>query len=1122
MTRELPDAAARHEITGRLDRTLFVEAGAGSGKTRSLVDRVVDTVLSADRAVPLRHVAAVTFTEKAGAELRDRLRVAFESELGAAEPGSGRAARAAVALEDLDAAAIGTLHSFAERILGEHPVQAGLPPLIEVRDEVGSGVAFDDRWTVLRTALLDDPGLAAALLLAMAAGMRLDDLRSMARAFTDNWDLLEPRVLATPAPALPAVEVAGLITEARRLAGLRDHCTGTEDKFLPRLDALAGWAARLETAADDPARIVFLAEAAALKWRYGRQANWASYELDRLRAECAELAAQAAALRAGVLEAALRRVAGRIAAATLEAARARRAEGQLEFHDLLVLARDLLSNPARGAAVRAGLQQRYRRLLLDEFQDTDPIQVELAVRIAAGPDGGAPGWADVPVPEGRLFLVGDPKQSIYRFRRADIATYLTAQQRIGDQIVLQANFRTTKPVLAWINHVFGQLITAEPGSQPEYHPLEAVRAAAPAGPAVTLLGACPHAARPSADDLRAREAADVAAAVRTALSQRWQVAGEHRLPDGRTRPYWRDVQLGDIAVLLPARTSLPHLEDALDAAGIPYRAEASSLVYRTREVRDLLAAARAADDPSDPLALVAALRSPLFGCGDDDLWTWQQAGGRWNILTPPPDTVPAGHPVRDAITYLRRLHDDRTWLAPSEVLGRLAADRRMLEVAAGSLRARDIWRRLRFVIDQARAWSEAEQGGLRAYLTWAGRQGQETTRVAEAVLPETDTDTLRIMTVHAAKGLEFPVVILSGMSSQPGGRRGGVEVLWPPEGGCAFRLRKDVQTGDFHTAKPIDEQMDSRERVRLLYVACTRARDHLIVSLHRKNRQTPPDADGSHTSAELLASACAGAPSQIPPGAAPASTGTSPRPRPATQPPPYQDWHRDITRIRERAARPAAVSASQLEGSQQTAAPRPAATGRLGEPTDPGLAKDARDLELPPWNKGRYGTAIGRAVHGVLQTVDLATGHGLDNAVAAQVLAEGAAQHAGIAAQLARAALGSATIQHAASRPHWRETYVGTVIGDRLLEGFIDLIYRDDGLVIIDYKTDTVPAAALDQRVAFYRPQLAAYATALQAATQEPVTRCILLFLSPGGAVERTVEGIKEAAALVRDAVRSQ
>ncbi len=1124
MTRVLPDAAARTQITGQLDRTLFVDAGAGSGKTRSLVDRVVAVVLHPDSAVPLRHVAAVTFTEKAGAELRDRLRVEFEAALTAADSGSERASRAAEALDDLDAAAIGTLHSFAERILGEHPVEACLPPLIEVLDEVASGVAFDDRWTALRAALLDDPGLEPALLLAMAAGMRLDDLRSMAQAFNDNWDLLEARILAVPAADLPAVDTSELIAQARRLAEIREHCIDGDDKFQPRLDCLAGWAGRLQAAADDAARVAVLAEASELKWAHGHQASWQAYGLDRLKAECGGLVAAASEMRASAVDAALRQLARRIAEATAEAAQARRAEGKLEFHDLLVLARDLLTDGGHGAAVRDALHQQYRRLLLDEFQDTDPIQIELAVRIAAGRAGDAADWADVPVPPGGLFLVGDPKQSIYRFRRADIATYLRAQRRIGDQVILAANFRTTEPVLAWINHVFGQLIRAEDASQPAYMPLHACRPGPPAGPAVVVLGADIHADKPSAAELRSREAADVASAVQSGIAGRWQVSGQRHLDDGQTEQCWRDVRLNDIAVLVPARTTLPYLENALDAAGIPYRAEASSLVYRTREIRDLLMAARAIDDPSDSLVLIAALRSPLFGCGDDDLWTWHQAGGRWNILAPVPESVPAGHPVLDAITYLRRLHNDRTWLAPSAVLGRLADDRRMFEVAVGGPRARDVWRRLRFVVDQARAWAEATNGGLRAYLTWAGRQGEEAARTTEAVLPETDVDTLRIMTIHAAKGLEFPVVILAGMSSQPGGFRSSVEVLWPREGGCAFKLRGDVQTGDYDRAKPIDEQMDQHERLRLLYVACTRARDHLVVSLHRKRRATAPASDDKRTSAELLAGASVDAPNQERLDAIhtdQAGSGSR-RPRHASRPPSYREWHLAMTRIRERAARPAAISASALEGSQQADAPHVAATGRLGEPADSGLAKDARDLELPPWNKGRYGTAVGRAVHGVLQTVDLATGSGLGDAVAAQVLAEGIAEEAPIVTQLARAALDSPTVRHAASRPHWRETYVGTMVGDRVLEGFTDLIYRDDGLVIIDYKTDAVPTAALDQRVAFYRPQMAAYAAALQAATDEPVTRCVLVFLSPRGAVERTVEGIEKASYLVRDAISSK
>jgi ATP-dependent helicase/nuclease subunit A len=988
-----------------------------------------------------------------------------------------------------------------------------------VLDDVVSGVAFDDRWAALRIALLDDSGLGPALLLAMAAGLRLDDLRSMAQAFNDNWDLLESRILTVPVAGLCPVDVSELAAEAHRLARLRDRCVDGDDNFLRRLDGLADWADRLQASADDAARVEVLAEAAELSWVHGRRANWLAYGLDHLRAECAELVLAASQLLDTVVDVALRQLALRIAGATTEAAQARRAEGKLEFHDLLVLARNLLTDAGHGAAVRAALSQQYRRLLLDEFQDTDPIQIELAVRIAAGRAGDAADWADVPVPPGRLFLVGDPKQSIYRFRRADIATYLRAQDRIGEKVVLTANFRTTEPVLAWINHVFDQLIKAEGGSQPAYEPLQACRPGAPAGPAVLVLGADIHADKPSADELRSREAADVVSAVRSAIAGRWQVAAESRPGNGQTGQSWRDVRLNDIAVLVPARTSLPYLENALDAAGIPYRAEASSLVYRTREVRDLLMTARAIDDPSDPLALVTALRSPLFGCGDDDLWTWHQAGGGWNVLAPPPQCVPAGHPVLDAVTYLRRQHDDRTWLAPSAVLGRLVDDRRMFEVAVGGPRARDVWRRLRFVIDQARAWAEVTNGGLRAYLAWAERQGEDAARAAEAILPETDVDTLRIMTVHAAKGREFPVVIVSGMSTQPRGSGRSVEVLWPRAGGFESKLRKNVQTGEYDRAKPIDEQMEQHERLRLLYVACTRARDHLVVSLHRKSHGT----SGNRTSAELLADARVAAPNEARLDTVQSDEKRAgvKRPHPVP-PPPYQEWHQAMTRIRERAAWPAAVSASAFEGSQQAGVPRSAAADRLGEPADAGLAKDARDLELPPWNKGRYGTAVGRVVHSVLQTVNLATGSGLNDAVAAQVLAEGVAEDAVIVTQLVRAALDSPVVRRAASRPHWRETYVGTMVGDRVLEGFIDLIYRDDGLVIIDYKTDAAPAAALDQRVAFYRPQMAAYAAALLAATDEPIARCVLVFLTPHGAIERTVEGIEEASSLVLDAMRSK
>jgi ATP-dependent exoDNAse (exonuclease V) beta subunit len=1162
----LQDAAARTRIAEDTGSTLFVEAGAGSGKTKSLVDRVSTLVLT--DGVPLSAIAAVTFTEKAGAELRDRLRAEFERpwrterrERRAADgdPDAGRDGRsererrAAQALEDLDSAAIGTLHSFAQRILGLHPIEAGLPPLVEVLDEVASSVAFDERWSVMQRELLDDRQLSEPLLMAMGAGLSLDDLRSLARAFGANWDLIEDRVLPGGPPSVDLPSTTDVVRRAEQLAARADECSDEADKFLDKLVLLRDWVEQATAARDDAERHAALIAAATLKWSYGRAGNWR--DLPGLRQSCQEWQAEVAALAARFAEATLRPLAHWIATRVLAAADERAAEGRLEFHDLLVLARRLLSSRAD---VRAALQRRFRVLLLDEFQDTDPIQIELAERIAGGAAADAPDWRDIAVPPGSLFVVGDPKQSIYRFRRASIATYLQAQQHLGETVSLTTNFRTVGAVLDWINAVFGELIQPEPEAQPEFQPLDTFRSAAGSGPQVVLLGADAHQDKPNAAQLREREAADVAAVIARALGERWTVWDRAAVAG---RGGWRPVELADIAVLVPSRTSLPFLQDALDDAGIGYRAESSSLVYQAQEVRDLMAAARVLADPTDQLACVTALRSPLFGCGDDDLWAWRSGGGSFSIQAPTPEPL-AGSAAADAIDYLRALHRRVRWMTPSQVLTALVTDRRILEVAADRPRARDSWRRLRFVIDQARAWSETERGGLRAYLAWAARQADETSRVAEAILPETDVDAVRIMTVHAAKGLEFPMVVLSGMSSVPQNRP-GVRLLWPSSGGYEIKLSKYLETNDFQTAAPVDEQMDALERRRLLYVAATRARDHLVVSLHRK----PVGENATtRTNAQLLVDAGAlAAPGATALPAEPPAVHRGRRAPDVGPPPDWDTWLAGVTAARDASRRPAAVSASGLEGTDPAVVfavqgpagsagpdgtqgdggdgaagggedvdaarfglpsgaasgvppgdqPGTAAGGQPGTAPDAdvdaeavaGTAKGPRDLELPPWTKGRYGTAVGRAVHAVLQSVGLTGGDraGRREVVAAQCLAEGVPEYADVVSGLVESALSSPVVARAAARPHWRETWVATTQPDgTVLEGIVDLLYREDdgSLVIVDYKTDAVPAPALPARAGYYRPQLAAYATALRAATPAPVTG-LLLFLHPNGTAVR-------------------
>jgi ATP-dependent helicase/nuclease subunit A len=1114
----LPDQVDRQRIVDALDETLFVEAGAGSGKTTALVDRVVALVVSGD--VELASIAAITFTEKAAAELRDRIRRALQERATAGD--SDDTARCRLALDQLDGAAIGTLHSFAQRILSEHPIEAGLPPRVEVLDEVSSGVEYERRWSAFREELLADAELERTILLLLAAGVRADAPDALARAFEENWDLVEDRVPeAADEPPFVRVALAPALAELDALCAERADCHDGGDGLCARLEQIAEYADLLRGIDDDFDLLDALNTDTEPRLpsfkvgRIGRAGNWS--DIGDLRARVATAGDKLGEVRAAVGEACAKRLGSAIRRFTLRAARERRAAGQLEFHDLLVLARALLRDPVHGPLVRSRLHERYQRILLDEFQDTDPIQIELAVRIAASDpaseSAGTNAWDQVDVAPGHLFVVGDPKQSIYRFRRADISTFLAARARLAGSglVQLTSNFRSSSGVIDWVNDVFATLMSAPADhdvpvpSQPDYIALDATRDEPPVGPAVAVIGRPEHSTELRADDLREAEATEVAATVARAINEGWSVR------DGEG---WREARLGDITILVPARTSLPFLQDALDEAGIPYRAESSSLVYATRAVRDLLVVARAVDDPTDLLLTLAALRTPLLACGDDDLFRFKvERRGRWSYLAEQPDTVPPDDPVLAGLMYLRSLHEQRYWLAPAEVLDRIARDRRVLELGFADGRPRDVWRRVRFVVDQARAWSDATGGSLRGYVHWVAQQTTEGARVEEAILPETDDDAVRIMTVHAAKGLEFPITIVSGMSTVPSGRTAAAQVVFPPTGGVGYRCGKNVQTEEWATWAPIEEQMGLDERIRLLYVACTRACDHLVVSLHRKARAKEPDSASKRTNAELLVVGMGAALDSVPDAVEDVGAIVPvPAPAPPEPLPSLLEWAAELEAALGRASRPTAVAATALTDE---GAPDPATELAAG------LQKRPRDLDLPPWLKGRYGTAVGRAVHGTLQTIDLATGAGLDDAVAAQCEAEAIPDRAGQVRRLVADALTAPSVREAASTRHWREVYACTPVDGRLLEGYVDLLYgHDTGLVVVDYKTAaTDDSAELDRRTEGYRLQGASYALTVAAATGRPVKRVTFLYLTPNGPVERHLDDLDTAVEHVRTLV---
>ena len=1063
------DESSRERIRQSLDETLFVEAGAGTGKTSELVNRVLNLVTS---GVEMRGIAAITFTEAAAAELRDRIRNKLD-EAG----GKGNAA-AAAAVSEVDEAAISTLHSFAQRILTEHSLEAGLPPVFEVRDEIQSGLAFNDWWSATLDALLDDPTLRDAWHSVLTLGVPPDRFRDLARAMHSHWDRLVDRSTpaesgATYARLDEAIQSAvDLMATAGKYAS---ECIDQQNRLCLRLRRMEEGAAAMQSL-DRTGRLAWLSRLSQGK-EQGKAGDWpGGAEAPREAAEAARAAAEEAVVDA--FDAATRTLMEHIADAVLDAAEQRRASGELEFHDLLVLAHRVLRDHRD---VRRSLRARWQRILIDEFQDTDPIQVEIAALLAAADEDAAAGTFP-PLEPGRLFFVGDQQQSIYRFRRAEVELFRSVGRSLESSVVhLTQNFRSVPGVTDWVNSVIGPLLDRGRSLGKDDMPYVALMPARPRPSTRTATHAVHVLGGPGVDEnlpaIRAREASEVARAIREVVGESG-IQPAWRIGDGSEA---RDATYSDVAILLPTRTTLDYLEKALEEEQIPYRVESASLVWATQEVRDLLSVLRAIDDAGDEVAVVAALRSPALSCSDADLLEWAQAGGRWRVGAPLPESIPDDHPVYRGLQRLDEISRRRWWMGVSGLVEAVARGFGFFELALGHARSRDSWRRLRHVIDEARAFEHAGGSTLRQFLVWAEGQDAEGARVKEAVLPESDYPAVRIFTIHGAKGLEFPVCFLTGLNAQPA--RGALgRILWDTDGRMEAHFRAGRATQGFAALQANERVQERAEANRLLYVAATRARDFLIVSLHHK-AETMKTREGDRSHAAVLWDGHLEHPSL----ASKLELGLGLRLVPAGPPPPPGDV---ATERREWSAR----REERIDSLR-----------RSGVRAATELKKQADvAVERQPWQRGRGGTSLGRAVHATLQTIDLATGDSLRETARAQAAAEGISERAATVEARVEAALASDVAKQAAAARHWRELYLAAPMGEFTIEGYVDLLYEtDDGLVLADWKTDALdPRKDSTEAVSRYGEQIGAYARLLETTLGRPVVRGVLVFLSDTQAVE--------------------
>jgi len=1113
------DNAVRQAIENELNSTLFVQAGAGTGKTTALVGRILSLVRS---GVDVRHIAAITFTEKAASELQMRIRQKLQEN---AEEELCR-----TALADLDSANISTLHSFAQQILTEHALAAGLPLRFELLDEVASWTEFMNSWEEFLLALEDEHSFA--FLLGEEMGIRTEVLKNVARQFRDNWDLLEGYKTQKPQmPTMGAIDLSAFLeaendlnqTAANFKAQSSEQSTKSAMNAYEKSKELKKNLKAMSEAADSEDLLSFTSAAfdrifdqpkgGPLKQKLK---NEFEHELRlSVRDRVPELISK---IRSQISEAVISYLISLLAKFTLAQAAARKEQGKLIFHDLLVLAKNLFTSK-NAKRIQASLHNRFRYLLIDEFQDTDPIQIELTVHIAASvsqsrhPNSHVAAWDTLEVEPGQLFFVGDPKQSIYRFRRADISLYLSATERFGPPLALTANWRSTKSIIEWVNQIFDELIEEIRGYQSGYEPLEARREVIKGdpGPPVSSFG---NASDLNVDDIRFSEAEDVAKMIYKIIKEGWLVEATGEI---------RQARLDDICILIPNRSNLSHLEAVFSKSQIPYRVGVSNQILAASEIRDLFAVLCAIDDPSEELMVVTALRSPAFGCGDDDLYSYHKAYDYsskrpWNYLfledRDPENSSPdlRGHIVEESLAWLAKMHSVRNFYSVSQLVEKVIRERCLLELALAHKNYRDIWRRLRYFSDLARKFTEETGGTLGEFLALLRQLGENQIQMDENIVPESDHNAVRIMTIHASKGLEFPIVILANMPSNLCGQRRPGDVIWAgQQGEAGIYFKSGVASLLYESLKDDHDTHSFSESLRKLYVACTRARDHLIISLHRKERDLPEPM--KQTWAETVARA-------MPENKTThydlakldlRTEGLVESEASSEFSWDYQSWKTEHSELTYRSYDLGALSASAISSRKDDTDPK--STDESAE--DAAVAKGyaategIQDSEENSANEEFRGTSVGRgadsfgkAVHAVLQSLDLAK---RENPELLRKLAESQAGSFGVhepkeleeICLLSEMALASKTVSEASQAKHWKEVYVAAPFTEeKLIYGYIDLVFQDDNgnLVIVDYKT-AANAATFQNSLDKYQKQLAAYALAVEKSTGLPVSRCVLIVL---------------------------
>ncbi len=794
-----------------------VTAGAGTGKTHVLVQKYISLL---ENGVGVGSILALTFTEKAAGEMKVRVRQALAEKEG----GRWDAVR-----DEFLWAKVSTFHSFCAGVLREFPIEAGVGPAFAVLDEREAARLREEAADALIHGEPPEEDRDAVIGALRVVGPyelknyieRLYSRREASEAFfsalaeseegvLDAWQGVVERhrtkaLAAFLARAGPSIET--LRDLAARYPGDRDPGETYLRAVEPHLSGTPGAAFALAE----------IHKGGGFRANMGRKANWAGDDLANLRAayrvinDCIKDHAGALSLAIDPADPFTRATLaflhdlGAVYRAFTRAVEAeKRRKNALDFDDLVNRTHRLFRD--HDDIVAAHFRDRFRFVLVDEFQDTDPVQIAIIHAILTREPG-------------NLFIVGDPKQSIYLFREADVTQFrhtrdLIEQNLGGEAVPLDVNFRSTPEVVGFTNAVFGALM-AECSEPWEflYEPLRANRCD-DAGSVELLL--CPKVKDRSAG--RRAEAEMVARKIRHLVEE-----GEKPVyRDGEVRP----AGYGDVAILLERRTNLACYEWALERYGVPYHVHAGLGFYERQEVYDLYNILRFLVNDLDDVALYGLLRSPYFGFSDTRLFSIAGAGtSLWERLqrSGDPDAGAAVRLLSSWLSYARRL-------PPARLIRRIVDTSGIAVVFGGMAGGEQAAANVEKLIAIAR---EAASSTLADLVGELGRSIDDSQREGDAQIDIASADAVSIMTVHAAKGLEFPVVVVPDLAEAP--RASGATIM--VEDGLRLGVKipnpavdyEREETPILQVLKAEYRQKEEAEQKRLFYVAVTRARDHLVL-----------------------------------------------------------------------------------------------------------------------------------------------------------------------------------------------------------------------------------------------------------------------------------------------------